>query len=135
MAADGGYGVQITFATSSFTAEIINDPQFSGQERTAIETTHHAVTNGWRTFIPGDLKDPGGFTFDINFDPDDQPPIAGAVETITIEFPVPSGATTGATLACSGFVTSWEAGSPIDDRMTASITVKFTGQPTWTDAA
>lgn len=133
--ADGGYGVTITFGTSSFTAQVISDPQFSGQERTAIETTHHAVTNGWRTFIPGDLKDPGGITFDINFDPDAQPPITAAPETITLTFPVPSGSSNGATLACSGFVTAWEAGTPIDDRMTASITIKFTGEPTWADAS
>lgn len=133
--ADGGYGVSIAFGTSSFTADIIETPEFEEFTRTAIETTDHNVTNGYRTFIPGDLLDPGGFNWQINFDPDTQPPISAAAETITITFPVPSGSSNGATFACTGFLTSWRPIMPIDDRMTASINVKFSGEPTWTDAS
>lgn len=135
MAVDQGYGITIGFGTSSFSAEVIEDVDASPVERTAIETTHHAVTGGYRTYIPGDLIEPGGFSFRINYDTDVQPPIADVAEVITLTFNPAVGETVGATLVCTGFLTSWTWANPIDDRRTANIDVKFTGVPVWTDAS
>jgi len=130
---DVGTDTRIAFATSGFTADLLS---LGGADitREVVETTH-METATWRTYMPGDLTDPGSSDMEIAFDPDDQPPITGAVETITITFPVPAGMTNGATRACSGFVSNWSWGPlTIDERMTASITIKWTGAPAWGDA-
>ncbi len=132
-ATDVGTGVTITFQ-SGFFAEI-TDVRVSGYHRDAIETTHATSTNGWRTFIPSDLTDVGQIEVDLNFNADDTPPIDQVAEDVTLTFPIPSGSTTGATFKASGFMTDFEIGVPIDDRMTASATIKYTAAPTWVDAA
>lgn len=126
MATDVGTGTTIGFGTSSFTAEITN-VGLDGITRPSIDTSHMSSTE--RTFIPGDLVDHGSVQVDINFDPDDQPPIAGAAETVTITFP------SGATLVGSAFCTDWSAAVPLEEKMTASFTLKWADEPTWTDAA
>lgn len=131
--ADEGFGTTISFS-SSFLAEV-QSVSLSGYERNSIETTHMTSTNGWRTFIPSDLKDPGTLSLDISFRPNDNIPITGAAETVTVTFPVPSGGSTGATLACSGFLTKFDFTDPMDERMTATCELKLTAAPTWTDSA
>lgn len=131
-ATDSGYGIAITFS-SGFFAEILN-VDWSGMSREAIDTSHATTTNGWMTFIPAGLQDPGELSVEINFDPDDTPPIDGAAETVTVTFPTPVGGMTGATWAASGFMTSFEPSAPIDDRMTATSSIKFSGAVTFTDA-
>jgi hypothetical protein len=134
--ADDGHGVAITFGTSGFSATIIDSPEFDEFVREALETTHHGITDGFKTFMPGDLVDPGGWRFTIQSDPDEQPPYSGAVETITITYALPSGQSTAGTFACSGFITNWKPPStPTGGIMTEDITIKFTGAPTFTDSA
>ena len=129
-ATDIGTGVAIVFGTSGFTAHVM---AVNGQAATreSINSSHHGTAT-WHTFIPGDLSDPGELSMEINFDPDDQPPINGAAETVTITFPLPAGGTTAATLASSAFVTGWEWATPFEDKMTATITLKLSGVSTWT---
>jgi len=131
--ADEGFGTTISFS-SGFLAEV-QSVSLSGYERNAIETTHMTSTNGWRTFQPSDLKDPGTLSLDISFRPNDNIPITGAAETVTVTFPVPSGGSTGATLACSGFLTKFDFTDPMDERMTATCELKLTAAPTWVDSA
>lgn len=135
MAADIGTGTTITFGTSSFTAEIMS---VNGNDitREDIDTTHMGTTN-YRTFIPADLVDGGSIELEINFDPDSQPPIAGAAETITITFPLPAGQSTPADLEFSGYVNSWSWGVPNEEKMTATLTIKVDGntEPDWTASA
>ena len=100
---DVGIGTTIAFATSAFTANITNVD--SGDiTRNVVDKTHLGTT-GSREKMPGDLVDEGDVTFQFQFDPDAQPPIAAAAETITITFPIPAGKSTGATLI-SGIPTS-----------------------------
>lgn len=134
MTADVGTGTTIVFATSGFAAGIldVNEDEIS---RAVIDKTVMAST-GNRRKMPGDLVDWGDVTFEFEFDPDEQPPISAAPETITITFPVPSGGSTGATLAGEGFISAWQWGSPLEDKMTAQATITWTGDtgPTWTDS-
>lgn len=130
--ADQGFGVTITFS-SGFLA-LVTNVEWSGIARDAIETTHSTSTSGYRTWIPSDLKDPGELAIDLLFDPDDSPltPLTAAAATVTVTYPIPAGGSVAATWACSGFLTGFSVGIPIDDKMSAQATIKFTGVPTFT---
>jgi len=130
--ADVGTGTKIVFGTSAFSAELTG---IAGSDisREVVDTSHMGTTV-YRTFMPSDLADPGTTEMEIAFNPNSQPPITAAAETITITFPVPSGDSSGATFAGSGFVSNWSWGDPLEDKMTASISIKWTGTPTWTDS-
>lgn len=128
--ADEGFGTTITFQ-SGFCAEVL-EVSWDGIERNAIDTTHMTTTEGWMTFLPSDLQDPGELTVELQFDPDESPPIEAAAETVTVTFPIPAGGSVAATWACSGFLTGMSAAVPHNDKMTASVTIKFSGEPTFT---
>jgi len=134
--ADTGTGTTIAFGTSSYSTEILS---ISGNDitREDIDVTHMGSTN-YREFIPGDLVDGGTIEMEILLDPDDQPPIAGAAETITITFPIPSGSSNGATLAFTGYINAWSWTAPLEETMSGTITIKIDGkgtEPNWTDAS
>lgn len=107
-----------------------------GLSREEIEVTHHTSANRWREFIKG-LKDAGEVTFSINYIPTNSTHAAATgilddfaddtvIDTWSIVFP-DSGATTWSFPA---FLTSFEPAMPIDDRLTADVTLKISGQPT-----
>lgn len=129
--ADSGFGVTITFS-STFLASITN-VEWSGISRKAIATTHAGTSAGAATFLPSDIEDYGELKVDLLFNPNDAPPITGAAETVTVTFPIPAGGNTACTWAASGFLTDFQVGVPIDDVMTATATIKFSGVVTFTD--
>lgn len=133
MPVDNGTGGTITFGTSGFTANISNI-NWDGMERASIATSHLGTTTA-HTFIPGDLYDPGELSLDIQFDPDEFPPINSAAETITVTYPLSSGGTTAANWAATGFVTGASHVVPLEALMTGTITVKLSGAITNTDEA
>ena len=131
--ADVGTGTTITFGTSGFTAEVMS---VAGNDMTRedIDVTHMGSTN-YREFIPSKLVDGGTLELEISFDPDSQPPITGAAETITVNFPTPAGGTTPADLEFTGYVNSWSFTAGLEEKMEATITIKVDGsgtEPTWT---
>ena len=133
---DVGTGTTIAFGTSAFSAQVLDINQ-GDQSRPPIDVTHMGSTN-FREFIVGKLVDGGTVEVEILYDPDEQPPISAVAETITITFPVPAGLATGATYIFSGFVTNWGWAAPLEDRMTATITIQVDGkgtEPAWVDAA
>lgn len=119
-----GYSTSFTF--SGFTAEIISLDGFS-LARDAVERTHMESPEQWREYMPG-LKDAGELSLEIAFDPGETPLIAGTTGTGTVTWPDSS------TWACSMFLTAFSPTAPIDDRMTASVTFKLTGEPTFDPA-
>jgi len=135
MAMDVGTGTTITFATSAFTAQVMS-LSASDITREDIDVTHMGSTV-YKEFQPSDLVDGGSIEMEIGFDPDAIPPISGASETITIAFPLPSGQITPADLAFSGYVSSWTWTAPMEEVMTATITIKVDGKtdPVWTASA
>lgn len=120
-----GTGTSVSFATGFF-AEII-DISWSGVSREVIETTHMGTTTA-RTYTPGDLYDPGEAQVQIAFAPGTAPPWGDAAETVTVTWP-DAGA---ATWAASGFMSDFEGGAAIEERMTATATLKFSGSITVT---
>lgn len=128
---DEGFGHSITFQTSYFTGWL-RVTNWNNISREAIETTHSGSTGGKRTYMPSDLEDPGELQCDIMWRVDTKPPIDSAAETITLTFPVSTGNTTGATWAASGFLTNFSGACPYNGMMTATCTLKFTGDITVT---
>lgn len=127
MAADQGTGTTITFATSSFSADVLSIGG-SGASRDAVETTHMGTTTG-KTFAPADIEDSGEFSMEIAFLGSlTIPTLLGAVaEAITIDW---AGTGTGYKWGFSGFCTSFDVTSSINERMTANVTVKVSGDIT-----
>ena len=132
---DIGWSSTLTGSSSFFTG-FLRDVQIEGfGERSAVDSSHMSTTNGWRTFIPGDLKDPGGITAEVLFNPGNMTGYKTIVSSTreTFTFTSPSAGTSACTLACSGFCTSASIAVPMDDMMVATITLKFTGEPTVTN--
>lgn len=124
---DIGTGTTITFGTSAYTAELL-DITWSDFSREAIGTAHMGSTPS-QSFLPGDLYDGGVITAEFHFKTNATPPITGAKETITITFPL-VGAGDAATWSASGFVTGFEFNDPLEDKMTATMTIKVSGDVT-----
>ncbi len=123
----------ITFQSGFFAQ--IQDWDWDGIERAAIETSHQGLSlAGWgkfgnKTFIPSKLNGPGTLTVNINFNPDTLPPIEGAAETVTLTI---GDSSTRATWAGSGFMTSFKATGPLEDKMSATAVITFSGNVTRT---
>lgn len=107
-----------------------------GLSADTIDVTSHDSTSGYREFLQG-LKDGGEVTLDLNFDP------AGAThknasgglvyayeqgtqDNYALVFP--DAATTVWVLPA--IVTAFEVGAPMDNKLSASATLKVTGKPT-----
>lgn len=122
--------------TENFTtvAEVTNISG-PGLSRDAVDVTSHDSPNKYREFIAG-LKDAGEITFDINFIPTNAThSVASGVlkdfqdgtrRNYKLVFP-DAGNTEW---ICPCIVTGFEPSEPIDDRLTASVTLKVAGSPT-----
>lgn len=136
-----GYGAQwwVTNATDVLTkiAELIEiglpNPQVD-----EVEATHFESPDRAKEYIPG-LTDNGEITFGINF-------IAGSAtdaliteaissgEVRAMEVIVPAG-TGSQTFAFSGMIRGYEKSVPINDRQTATVTVRVNGAVTQAETA
>ncbi len=125
MAQNVGTGSTITFGTSSFSADIL-DINRTGITRPSIDVTHMGTTGG-REFMPGDLYDPGEIEVEFGWIGTLDPPYDGAIETVTINC---AGAGSGHNWASSCFCTNFEFGLPLEEKMTARMTLKATGDIT-----
>lgn len=98
-----------------------------------VEATHFGSPNRRREFIAG-LIDDGEGTFEMNLEPGGTTDAliraaqtAGDIRAYKIVIPKPSG-TWEITGTC--IVRGYERNVPIDDRMTATLSVRFTGSAT-----
>lgn len=125
MAVDVGTNSTITFGTSGFSAPLlsIDGPSMS---RESFQTSHMG-TSTWHTHIPGDLADGGEVTVEYQFEGDDvYPTLIGLVpETVTIDV---AGEGTGEIYSFSAFATAATPAIPFEDIMTASVTLKVSGE-------
>lgn len=133
--ADTGNGSTFAFGTSGFSAAIMSI-KTGTIKRPRINTSHlGTTTTTGETYVPGDLCDHDELELEVQYDPNTQPPYNGAVEPVTLTFPIPSGLSNGATLTGNAFVT--EFGGPTlknNELMMATIKVSWTALPTFTDA-
>lgn len=108
-------------------------------ETAEVEATHFASPNTRREYIAG-LIDDGEGTFEMNLIPGvtgsdatiRAAQAAGATRAYEIIIPKPSGTWK---IAGSCIVRKYERNVPIDDKMTATLTVRFTGAVTETAIA
>ncbi len=117
-----GTGISIQFQ-SGFLAEILNVAD-QGMERASIDASH--MGSSQMEFLPGTLQNWGQLECEIAFDPDLKPPLDAAAEIVTITYQ------NGTTWARSGFMTGFQVQAPLEERMTATASIKFTGDLTVT---
>ena len=115
-------GTTVNFATSGFTGHLL-DVSWDGIERVSVDTSHLGTVD-FRTFIPGELTDPGELSLELAFDPDDTPPFNGAAEVITVTFPL-FALTTPADWEANGFMRTFSLGAPLEEKMTATTAIKM----------
>ena len=134
--ADIGFGIEVerwdkTLATPAFVAigQLI-DVTPPGLSRDTTEATHHQSPGRFREYLSA-LRDAGEVTFTIQY----STPTAmdGIIADFMDDDPVnykitfPDDAATEWTV--SGIVTNIDPETPLDDRMTADVTIKVTGEP------
>ncbi len=117
-----GTGISIEFATG-FLAEILNVAD-QNMQRASIDASH--MGSSQMEYLPGAMPDWGQLECEIAFDPVTKPPLEGATETITITY------SDGYKWARSGFMTGFQYQAPLEERMTATASIKFTGDLTVT---
>jgi len=123
--AENATGLTITMDTG-FMAEILSVTG-PGGERISIPTSHMGTTVA-HTFIPGDLVDWGEVQVELAFVPKTRPPIDDPAETISLNFPD----STASVWSFSGFLTNFEPTGELEARMTATCTIKVSGDVTIT---
>jgi len=106
-----------------------------GLEADEIDVTNQDSSGSLREYLRG-LINPGEITTEVNFDPNDSTHdgstgmfadlLAGTVRNWKIVFPT----TPTATLAFTAFVKSFPLTAPVDNVLSASLTLKVTGLPT-----
>lgn len=100
-----------------------------------IDTTSHDTADKFREFIGG-LRDAGEVSFSVNFLPSHatQSSTSGLIkdlEDATLrDFQIVFPFTAVVTWAITALVTGYTPTAPIDDKMTADVTLKVSGKPT-----
>lgn len=129
-----GFGISVTFSTG-FLA-YIKEAEFSKFARKWIDSTNNAtaVTSGsvYETGYPSKLVSPGELDVTILSDPTKAIPIGGALESITLTYPIPVGGSSAKTFVCSGCMLEYGDSFPIGDNVHGKAKLKFTGPPTVT---
>ncbi len=130
-------GSSIAFA-SSFFAQIL-ECSWDGITVPSIDTTHFGstagngtATFGGRTYMAGDLADPGSLKVKIHFNPDTAIPVHATAATLTLTI---AGSTVPATWACTAFFTDCGFSMPLEDKMVMDCTLKFSGVLTKTSGS
>ena len=127
-------GLKIAFGKSGFEADILS-VSHSGVARALIETSHMGTPEpqdgelGGKTFIVDPLEDPGQLQLQVHYDPSNPPKRTDPDDPAQIEvtYRKPKGATTAARLVGDGWLQEWSAEMNLGAKMTATLTVKFTG--------
>jgi len=126
-----GNGVTTTAETFTTIAEV-KDISGPGMSLNTADVTAHDGS-GWREHV-ATLLDAGEVSFDVNYVPTNATHnnTAGLIKMMTsralrnyqLVFPGPT------TWTFAAFVTGFEPGSPVDGALTASVSMRISGQPT-----
>lgn len=127
-------GLRIAFGRSGFVADILS-VSHSGIARALIETSHMGTPEpgedqiGGKTFIVDPLEDPGQLQAQVHYDPSHPPKRTDPEdpEEIEVTYRRPKGAASPARLVGKGWLQEWGAEMNLGAKMTATLTVKFTG--------
>lgn len=97
-----GNGATISFLTSAFTARYRQLGSYQ-QSRAVLDDT--ALGDKREKTIPGSVIRSDVIECELFWDPDSQPPIGAAPETIKIQYPPKAGQANGATITGIGYLT------------------------------
>lgn len=108
-----------------------------GWARDTVDATHEQSPGAHREFIAG-LADAGEVSMDINFVPggaataalEAEKALTGSSAAINRRITFPD----GSYMTFVGILTAVEPDAPIDDKMSASVTLKVSGVPTFVQA-
>ena len=126
-------GATLVFGTSAFTAEITGVGH-DGMARPMVETAHIGTAAagagkvGNMTKLPGDIVNPGALNIEFHYNPDTVPPIGAAPETVTLTL------RSGATWVGTAFMTGYSYTGALDDKLTGTATIEWSGEITITAA-
>jgi len=101
-----------------------------------LDVTNHSSVEGWKEFVGG-LLDGGELTLEINFDPADgtHDSTTGLIKDMTDRtvrnFQLVFSDTANTTWTIPALVTGFEPAAPVDGKLSASVTLKVSGKPTF----
>lgn len=136
MAGELGFGAKIGYSTTlggTYTnfARVV-DVMGPPLTATRVDRTHHDMTDPYRERAAG-LGDAGESDFVLEFSQTELNTIFGLHRLdryFRVRFPLLSGQTTPAAWRCAGFVGDIGTPIPIDDRMTVTCKIVWSGKPT-----
>lgn len=127
-----GFGTTLSGSVTSSVSQItsISIPGVSVDD---LDVTTMASANAFREFIAG-LKDAGELSVELLYEKsayDAQlAAVGGAAETWTVTFPDES------IFTCSGYIkAAGQVEAPMDGPMTSSLTIKLSGEPSFTEGS
>lgn len=129
-----GYGTTLSGATAGTIGKVIDFDTAMMAEVDVIDSTNMASTAEWKEKMAG-LKDPGRLSFTLEYDggasgiSDKIDDALGVSQVWTVTFP------DSATWVCSGFVQAMSVASPAKEKIIQTVTIEFSGQPTFTKSA
>lgn len=132
MAKYGAYGAILKRGATTIAQ--VRDITGPGLSLDTIDVTTHDSTDAWREFIAG-LKDGGEVSLDIVFDPDNasQTNFRTDLDARTINtWSITLTDSSPAIITFSALVTEFEPSMAVEDELSASVTLKITGEPVWT---
>ena len=137
MAIRNAQGTTVTIATNPYAAKITS-LDISGHERPVLDSTGLDATT-WRTKVLGDLLEPLQVSCEIYVNPDDldtlQTAITAGVSQVDIEFPTVAAQTTGAIISGNGAIISHSISGSVDEMITGTFVIQYTGSVTFTDGS
>ena len=138
-------GTQLKFGTTPTAVVAVHDISGPSMSVDTIDVTAHDSTDGYREFVAGFI-DSGEVSFSVNWNPDSAthkvatgglPYLLAQRELEDFELIFPTGATAGDTYKASfsALVTAFEPSAPVEDKLSADITLKIDGPVTWATVA
>jgi Lambda phage tail tube protein, TTP len=123
-----GYGSRLAYFSGAAFVDIaeITNLKAPGYSRDAIDATHMASPNNFREFIAG-LMDAGEVSLDVNFIPSASDVFVSIMVAGVGQFRLTH--PNGVRMSFDAIMTGYEPSEPLDDKMTASVTIKVSGKP------
>lgn len=123
-----GYGAKLSWYNGTAYVDLaeitsLKSPSYS---RDTIDATHMQSPNLFREFIPG-LMEAGEVSIDVNYIPAVSDTFIALMVAGVANFRITH--PNGVKCTFDGILTGYERQEPLDDKMSASITVKVTGKP------
>jgi hypothetical protein len=135
-----GTTLKVNDGTNTTTIGYITSISGPNQTRDSIDVSTMDSTGKQRIFIPG-MLDAGESTFELNYDGtgaatanDLNTERTNTAQTWTVTFD-DGGTNADSSWACKGFITALGHATDYEGKVSQSLTLKFSGVPTYTDLA